>query len=96
MKAGQAGAVAGVNRRFRDPLIGKDVEITKGEWKGYKGRVKNADDRQAIVELSSKCKQIPIDISLIRVIEGKKDQTTRDVDMSYGGQTVYEGGKTPM
>jgi transcription elongation factor len=39
------GAVASANRRFRDNLVGKDVEIIRGEWKGYKGRVKNADDR---------------------------------------------------
>lgn len=37
--------MASINRRFRDPIIGKDVEIIKGEWKGYRGRVCNADDR---------------------------------------------------
>ncbi len=42
---GEGGAMAAVNRRGRDPLNGKDVEITKGEWKGYKGRVRRADDR---------------------------------------------------
>ncbi len=63
------------------------MEIIQGEWKGYKGRVKNAYDRQVIIELSSKCKQIPIERSLVQVIEGKKDMigTTRGDDMSYGG-----------
>ena len=85
-----------MNRRFKDPLIGKDVEITKGEWKGYKGRVKRADDRQVIVEITSKCRQIAIDKTSVIEISSKKDHTTRGDEGGYGGQTVYEGGKTPM
>ncbi|CDW80320.1 transcription elongation factor spt5 [Stylonychia lemnae] len=95
LKPNQAGVA--VNRRFRDPLIGKDVEITKGEWKGYRGRVCRADDRQAIVELSSKCKQIAIERTLVVEIErGNKNNTRNGMDNNYGGATVYEGGKTPM
>jgi transcription elongation factor len=44
------------NKKLRESIIGKDVYITKGEWKGYRGRVTRADDKQAIVELSSKCR----------------------------------------
>ena len=90
------GGVANVNRRFRDPIIGKDVEITKGEWKGYRGRVVRADDRQCIIELSSKCKQIAIERTLVIEIESKNKGTTNGNDMNYGGATVYESGKTPM
>lgn len=88
--------MAAVNRRGRDPLFGKDVEITKGEWKGYKGRVKRADDRQVIVEITSKCRQIAIDKDLVKLLESKRDNTTRGDDGNQGGMTVYEGGKTPM
>ena len=45
MKQNQGGAVANSNRRFRDVWAGKEIEITKGEWKGYRGRVCRADDR---------------------------------------------------
>lgn len=93
---GENGAMAAVNRRGRDPLFGKDVEITKGEWKGYKGRVKRADDRQVIVEITSKCRQIAIDKDLVKPLESKRDYTTRGDDGNQGGMTVYEGGKTPM
>jgi transcription elongation factor len=59
--------------------------------------VKNADDRQAIVELSSKCKTIAISRDLVKPLEQKKPGFgTRGEDMTYGGATVYEGGKTPM
>jgi transcription elongation factor len=95
MKQNDAGAVASMNRRIKDSIIGKEVLIVKGEWKGYRGRVCRADDKQAIVELSSKCKQIPIERSLIKEIEDENKHTTRD-DISYGGQTIYEAGKTPM
>ena len=45
IKEGNAGAVGGVNKRFRDKLLLKDVVIMCGEWKGYRGRVVNIDDK---------------------------------------------------
>ena len=78
IKEGNAGAVGGVNKRFKDKLLYKDVVITMGEWKGYRGRVVNMDDKQAIVELPSKCKKIPIDKQFVREIDGPDQQTTRD------------------
>ena len=97
IKAAQgSGAVASMNRRLRDPLQGKDVEIIKGEWKGYKGRVRYADDRQVTLELSSKCKQITLPKEFIKQLADKRDVTTRGDDYAYGGATVYEAGKTPM
>ena len=100
MKQNKAGAFANMNRRIRDQITGKEVLIIGGEWKGYRGRVCRCDDKQAIVELASKCKQIPIDRTLIEEIKDAKTTAggTRGPheDMSYGGQTVYEAGKTPM
>ena len=98
-----------MNRRFKDAIIGKEVEIIKGEWKGYRGRVCKADDKQAIVELISKSKKIPIDRCLIKEVDTTSLQDrgagTRfggagaDYnDASQGGMTVYGDniGKTPM
>lgn len=95
IKTNVAGAVGGVNKRFRDKLVNKDVVITKGEWKGFRGRVVNMDDKQAIIELPSKCKKIPIPRDYIEAIDANEETTTRD-DFNQGGQTVYEAGKTPM
>lgn len=53
-------AMATMNKRTFDPLKGKEVLITKGQYKGFRGRVCQLDDRQAMVELSSICKKIPI------------------------------------
>jgi hypothetical protein len=36
--------MASDNRRFKDEIIGKEVVIVGGEWKGYRGRVVKADD----------------------------------------------------
>lgn len=90
------GAVAAMNRRLRDPLQGKDVEIIKGEWKGYKGRVRQADDRQVTLELSSKCNKITLPKEFIKLLADKRDATRGGDEYGYGGATVYEAGKTPM
>ena len=100
----KAGSSVQLNRRFRDSLIGKEVEIIKGQWKGYKGRVCKADDKQAIVELISLSKKIPIDRSLIIEVDqnamtGRSAHLGVDYnDASQGGMTVYGDniGKTPM
>lgn len=60
--------MAAMNRRVKDNIVGKDVIIIGGEWKGYRGRVTRADDKQAIVELSAKGKQIPIERTLIQEV----------------------------
>lgn len=62
-----------------------------------------ADDKQAIVELNSKCKKIPIEKMFCQPInpedrnihnnEANKAQGGASV---YGGATAYDGGKTPM
>lgn len=96
MKGSHGKTVASLNRRVRDKLIGKIVPIIGGQYKGYKGRVTQADDKQVILEMSTlNCKKVAIDRSLIDdKVEDKKMQDTAET--IYGGQTVYEAGKTPM
>ena len=43
--------------------------ITKGQFKGHRGRVTYADDKSAKVELSSQCKVIPIDKQYLLEVE---------------------------
>ena len=57
--------MASMNRRSRDPLFGKIVLVTGGEWKGFRGRVVAADDKAYIVEITSKCRRVPIDRHLV-------------------------------
>jgi transcription elongation factor len=59
-------AVANMNKRTFDPLRGKEVLITGGQYKGFRGKVCSIDDRQAMVELSSVCKKLPIDRANIK------------------------------
>ena len=73
------------------------MSITGGEWKGYRGRVVQADDKSVMVELSSKCRKIPISRDMISLdININKQQGNDPVSMISGGNTVYESGKTPM
>jgi len=65
-----------MNRMRRDPLQGKEVLITAGQWKGHRGKVSKIDDRQAMVEISSVCKKIAIDRCNIQDIK----EVARDQD----------------
>ena len=99
-RGGEGTAVALMNKRVRDPLRGKEVLVTGGPWKGYRGKVTNVDDRQAIVEFSTICKKLPIDRNLIKdlseVSKNENGTTHGDDEHTMGGRTVYEAGKTPM
>ena len=88
-----------MNKKGRDPLLGKDVLITGGYYKGYRGKVTRVDDKQAIVELASICKKIPIERNLVQDIKEVSNANGGPQggdDYNQGGRTVYEGGKTPM
>jgi len=53
----------------KDQLVGKVVVVIHGKFKGHRGRVTYADDRQATVELSTQCKKIPIDKNFVKEVE---------------------------
>ncbi|KAJ2225511.1 transcription elongation factor spt5, partial [Coemansia sp. RSA 485] len=56
MRGGRVGALRG----GRDPLVGKTVAITRGEYKGYIGMCKEATPTSARVELHTNAKIINI------------------------------------
>ena len=100
----QKDGVASQNRLVRDQLVGQQVVIVKGKFKGHRGRVTFADDNTAKVELSSQCKVLPVDKHSVKLLsELKQDQSGQanaEGRSIYGGQsmhggaTVYDGGKT--
>ncbi|RCK55421.1 Transcription elongation factor SPT5 [Candida viswanathii] len=57
-----ANALAGLKTRIggRDKLIYKDVQVTSGSYKGLKGKVTEADDEFARIELHTKSKKIKV------------------------------------
>lgn len=73
----------------RDELIDKIVLINGGEWKGYKGRVVTSDDRSYIIEITSKCRKVPIDKKLVSKYVGEEQ---KNPEVASSG---FEGGKTP-
>lgn len=104
MKGDTGKAIASQNKMVKDQLTGKLVVIIGGQFKGHRGRVCYADDKTATVELSTRCKKIPIEKNLVKLLnpEDSKqggDQGGRSYyggQSHYGGATVYDGGKTPM
>lgn len=85
-------------------LIGKTIKITKGQYKGHIGIVKDAIGQTARVELHSACQTITVDKSRIDVVcsesGARVGQTITAYDPSrtpmYGSQTpMPSGGRTP-
>jgi len=107
MKGVQGQAVATQNRLIKDPLFGKMVVVKEGKFKGHRGTVTQCDDKQAMVELTSQCKKLPFDKSLLMLIEpeellgkpkqaGEAGRSFYGGATQYGGATVYGDAKTPM
>lgn len=55
------GETMSMNRKGRDKLIGQYVIVTKGQYKGCRGRVTDADNTQVILEIPSSRYKVPID-----------------------------------
>lgn len=64
---GRGGGFSVVDRRRKD-LISQTVRIIQGPYKGYVGRVKDATESTARVELQANCKTISVDISRLKVV----------------------------
>eukprot|EP01015_Nassula_variabilis_P010296 TRINITY_DN1821_c0_g1_i8.p1 TRINITY_DN1821_c0_g1~~TRINITY_DN1821_c0_g1_i8.p1 ORF type:complete len:513 (+),score=115.55 TRINITY_DN1821_c0_g1_i8:66-1604(+) len=77
---GAKGQTVDKNHEF----IGKEVSIVRGGWKGYKGVVKDINDKVARVELYSKFKTLSIPRQDIRLASDTTDYT------------FSNGGKTPV
>jgi len=54
------GEAVSLNRKGRDKLVGQYVIVTKGQHKGARGRVTDADNTQVILELPSFRYKVPI------------------------------------
>ena len=101
---GQNQSIGSLNKMLKDDLLNKQVVIIGGEFKGHRGRVVYADDTNARVELSTKCKIMAVDKSFVKLIVnpemGKQNndggRSNYGGQSVYGGATVYDAGKTPM
>lgn len=70
-------------------LIGKNVVINGGDWKGYLGVLKSVNDKLARIELCSKMKIVSVDKDLI----SNPNESSRN-DNTYS-QTPRNSLKTP-
>jgi len=76
MKGETGKAIASQNRLVKDALVGKLVVIIGGTFKGHRGRVCHADDKNATVELSTRCKKVPIEKCLVKLLNPEENKHT--------------------
>lgn len=96
--------------RGRDKLIQKDVRVTGGSYKGLMGKVVDADDTIAIIELHTKPKKIRVAKTNLNVlIRGEAIPYLRFIGapmdnqmyrpnapaFTSGGRSAWNGGVTP-
>lgn len=104
---GHGGGGGGRARADLD-MIGKTIKITKGQYKGYIGIVKDAIGETARVELHASCQTITVDKSRIDIVGSQTGSRigssistydpTRTPMYGSGSQTPMPGagGRTPM
>jgi transcription elongation factor len=63
-------------------LINKTVNIVKGNWKGYKGILKQATDKELLIELSAKQKTVKVNVGDIK--EGMDGNNNIVVNNDFG------------
>lgn len=99
---GYGGAAGGApiaarpgDRRMRDPLIGRDVKITGGQYKGYAGVCIDVTDNQARVEIRAVFRKVQVARNQLTVIENIAARAASGPGAMYGGATPLVGGATP-
>ncbi|KAI1078976.1 hypothetical protein F5B20DRAFT_188015 [Whalleya microplaca] len=80
----------------RDKLIGQTVTIRKGGWKGLLGRVKDATDTHARVELHSKSKIISVPKSDLSVRDSFTGREIKNYEKGRPGGFLGASGRTPQ
>jgi len=73
----------------KNNLIGVRCGIVAGPWKGYQGIVKEANERNCRIELTSKCKTIDCPTNLVKPVSQIQDN-------NVAPDVVYMEPKTPM
>jgi hypothetical protein len=94
----------GMNQPRRNmTMIGKNVRIKGGPYKGYYGIVKDATESTANVELHANCKTQQFDVNRLEVVEGEAGvganyrNLARTPSASATARTpAYSGYQTPM
>lgn len=69
---GGGGGGRGGGRPGGDELLRKDVKIIKGPWKGYRGKVVDANDKTVRVELTSKMKTVTLTRDKVKDVDAPR------------------------
>uniref|UniRef100_A0A914Y3Q5 Transcription elongation factor SPT5 n=1 Tax=Panagrolaimus superbus TaxID=310955 RepID=A0A914Y3Q5_9BILA len=97
------GFGGGANQPRRNmTMIGKNVRIKGGPYKGHYGIVKDATESTANVELHANCKTQQFDVNRLEVVEGEAGvganyrNLARTPSASTARTPAYSGYQTPM
>jgi len=86
-------------RPLRDPLIGRDVKITGGQYKGYVGVCLDVVDNQARVEIRAVFRKVQVPRNQLTPLENVAARAAQAASghagVMYGGATPLIGGATP-
>jgi transcription elongation factor len=84
-----------INLEHLKKLIGQTIHISRGNWKGRLGVLRNVTDKLASVELSSKNKIINIDPSFIDEVDENNPSGYPKFDSNIGTPRNNFGSRTP-
>ena len=74
------------NNQAKSSLIGKQCTIIAGPWKGYQCIVKESNERNCRIELTSKCRVIDMARELVKLTSEINDHA--GVEPYYNGNTL--------
>lgn len=101
-RGGRGGGGAGRGRggggggMGRDPLIRKEVKVKSGQYKGYTGKVLDANERTVRVELTSRMKTVNLPRDRVKEVGGPgegSEHSGRGGSMNQGNnRNMHNGG----
>lgn len=77
------GGGRGGQMKGRDPLLRKEVKVTKGQFKGYTGKVVDVYEKTIRVELTSKMKTITLTRDRVKEVNSDNNNST------FGGRSSF-------
>jgi transcription elongation factor SPT5 len=100
--AGAGGAARGPamgGRRIEPGLLKKEVIVKRGNWKGYRGVIKSATEREYTILLSTGSRTVKVpkeDVSAADAVQVGGGSSSYSQNNSWGSSGGYDGSQTPM
>lgn len=100
--AGRGGGAANNARRIDPSLNRKEVTVIRGQWKGYRGIIKNASEREYTVLLSTGSRTVKVPKGDVKAADsvgnGSNNSNSNNRSSGWGSNNSshFDGSQTPM